>query len=929
MARTWADVKALLDDPSLAPDKKTALISAWINDNPDQPQAERDEAQKYADAYNANPFIGGSVDDAYDDAKTAADQAGYNENQLTKAVDEGKTQLQDKQPPASGGVGTKTSDELFDAAAPALKVFETFGSLLAKVPDDCRGNTRALDLDKDVRSRFDEQRGISFENFLADADHFRTGSTTLEQNISDTGSALSTVFQTWTGAGADAASDNYNDKILPKANKLVQTLENVSQATSSTAGTVFSLCKNKADAVVDLYTDLVGKADYTMAQKVMAVANGEHGSKDDLAQIAGWMDLNFGTDLVSTLNDDGCCDDDDIQKEGQNLAKQWVQNAFNPDMWDRIWTSFDKTCKDTKELVDKAYDELDKVMSQVRNEFQNADQPGTAGNTGPGGVGQGGSGTTGSGAGQFDVPEVSGSSGAPGSPGGGTDVSGIGSGSTSAAGASGNFGSGSGPGADSSLPSGTTPSGDTSSAGSGLSGLGSTPPAGSPAPGSSGSGSGGSGSSGGDDAAALEAAKQKAQSALNSYSGDPIKTDSGLGGGGSGSATEKSSAGLGSSGSGSPASSGKDNAAALEAAKQKAQSALNSYSGDPIKTDSGLGGGGSGSGTEKSSAGLGSSGSGSPASSGKDDAAKLEEAKQKAKDALDSYSGDGSATGADGLKGDSLGEANPDTLKVEQGGKTFEMTEPGTDGKMDIKVGEGTGDPKDYRLDWSGTKDTGDPGQPGADGAYHPGADGKIHIQDGDLKITAERPDGPDGPTKVTVDDGSGSPATYTLGDSDKTPNLGHASALPATGSPDLPAGDVSSPAAHSGISAPSFSGGGLPGTDPVSASSGGLGAVSSGDAASPGTGVQSGAGAAAAAVPAAAPQAAALPDAGSSPAGMSGMGMAGMGGMGAGQGGGENQERTSRAYRIDGGIFDAGEKPGPRIIGSLDDDGDRPVKKR
>ena len=337
--KKWSDVKALLDDPSVPAAQKSALISSWLRENPPPPpfladqepddiKQKRQEAEKYATAYNANPlFAGQSVDEAYDKAKSSGDQNSYNENQEKKAVDDGKTKLDGTQPPAAGtdgadATGTKTSDEIFDAAAPALKLFETFGSLLAKIPDDCRGNTRALDLDKDIRQPFDEQRGISFADFVADASHFKRGSETVDRTSQDTGSQLGTLFQTWTGAGADAASDQYNEKIQPKAAKLSQTLGHASEATLTTATTVFQLCKGKADAVIGMYTNLVGKADYTMAQKVIAVANGEHGNEEDLAQIAGWMDLNFGTNLVKTLNDQGCCDGDEIKKHGQDLAKQ-------------------------------------------------------------------------------------------------------------------------------------------------------------------------------------------------------------------------------------------------------------------------------------------------------------------------------------------------------------------------------------------------------------------------------------------------------------------------------------------------------------------------------------------------------------------------------------------------------------------------------
>ncbi|OXM55718.1 hypothetical protein [Amycolatopsis alba] len=125
-----------------------------------------------------------------------------------------------------------------------------------------------------------------------------------------------------------------------------------------------------------------------------------------------------------------------------------------------------------------------------------------------------------------------------------------------------------------------------------------------------------------------------------------------------------------------------------------------------------------------------------------------------------------------------------DTMTVEKGDNKIEMSEPDKDGKMDIKVDDGKGNEKDYKLDFDDPKGEegkdgekakdgkdGDfgpqgavkEGEPGKDGVYRPGPDGKIHIQDGNLKITAEQPDGPNGPTVVTVDDGKGEPTTYTL----------------------------------------------------------------------------------------------------------------------------------------------------------------------
>ncbi|MFB9690899.1 WXG100 family type VII secretion target [Amycolatopsis plumensis] len=1101
--KKWSDVKAILDDPSVPPAQKSALISSWLRENPPPPpfladqepdeiKQKRQEAEKYANAYNANPlFAGQSVDEAYDKAKQSGDQNSYNEDQEKKAVDDGKKKLDETQPPsAESSGGTKTSDEIFDAAAPALKVFETFGSLLAKIPADCRGNTRALDLDKDIRTPFDEQRGISFADFVADAGHFKRGSETVDRTLQDTGSQLGTLFGSWSGAGADAASDTYNDKIQPKAAKLSQTLGTASEATLNTATTVFQLCKGKADAVIGMYTDLVGKADYTMAQKVVAVANGEHGNEQDLAQIAGWMDLNFGTNLVKTLNDQGCCDGDEIKKHGQDLAKQWVQNQFNPDMWDRLYQGFVKTCKDTKDLVDQAYDALDKVMGGIRNEFEGVSLPGgpgsgsggagTAGGAGggPAGSGSGGAGTAGgagggpggsgtgagSGSGGFGSGGGSGGAGSSGSGSGGAGSGGAGGPvpsipeTSSGAGASaGGSGGGSGAGSGGPVPSipetdagagapgggsGTDlPSGAGSGSGSGVGsgGGGSVPPIpdGS-TPSGGGATGGGSGSSGQDDGAAAaeaakqqaaqaaEEAKQKAAAALNEFSGPGIQTDSGAGaglgsGGGAGSGSGPGSDGTTPSSVPPPSDSGQDAAAAAaEAAKKKAADALKEFSGPGIETESGdSAGGGSGSGsgsgsgddgkaaaeqaaeeakkkaadalkefsgpgieTESGDSAGGGSGSGSDSGSGDDGKAAAEqaaeEAKKKAADALKEFSGPGieteSGDGAgeasgkpDGLLGDDQGDDEPDVLKVKQGDKTFEMTEPDHDGKMDIKVGDGPGAPKDFKLNWSEAK-PGDSPQGTDPDTYRPGTDGKIHIRDGDLEITAERPDGPDGPTVVTVDDGKGTPTTYTLGEDDKP-----ASALgdtPAKQVDDLPThrGTLEDLAQHPGGDSSHPSGDGShhgPGDGSPSSSSkhdGDGGSHHAGDS-SPGSGSghtgggsgshpagiggahaasgfsgagfdPSGAGLGESPVSGGAhtgagpvqPQPAFASAAGgpSGPTGAAGSsmsGMPGMGAMGGAQGGGGDTERRAPAYRIEGAVFDNLGEPGRRIIGSLDDE--------
>ncbi|WP_370932175.1 WXG100 family type VII secretion target [Amycolatopsis sp. cg13] len=160
--------------------------------------------------------------------------------------------------------------------------------------------------------------------------------------------------------------------------------------------------------------------------------------------------------------------------------------------------------------------------------------------------------------------------------------------------------------------------------------------------------------------------------------------------------------------------------------------------------------------------------------------------------------------------GAALKPEEPETMTVEHDGHKISMSEPGKDGHMGISVDDGTGKQKTYDLDFgdqakpgatppgtpvpgqhpdpasgfgpqgTGQGHDGTPAQDAAkshDGAqghegtqgsgqkYQPGPDGKIHIQDGKLSIVAERPSGADGPTVVTIDDGSGHPTKYTLGD--------------------------------------------------------------------------------------------------------------------------------------------------------------------
>ncbi len=352
----------------------------------------------------------------------------------------------------------------------------------------------------------------------------------------------------------------------------------------------------------------------------------------------------------------------------------------------------------------------------------------------------------------------------------------------------------------------------------------------------------------------------------------------------------------------------------------------------------------------------------------------------------------GEAYPIDPRTGEAIKPDGPESVTVEQGDHKISMAEPGEDGKMGISVDDGTGHPKDYKLDFGDPRplpdDTPNRGpdgpihretaaRPDAEQAFKPGPDGKIHIEDGGLEITAERPDGPEGPTRVTVDDGSGKSTTYTLGE--ETPNARTAAGTgggapadtrsdppadarsdtpsetrPGTRSDAAPGGrHAADPGAaqpveavareHAAAAEPAPRGGErahevpatgavevpaasaeqtAPDTDSTSPQSlsnpfadDGLGEGS--DPAGAGGGAATPAAGGLGSAPGGGDQSAAAMGGGM---GMMGGGM--MGGAGAGGGGGgEDQQRTSSGYRVDGGLFETATSSS-RISGSLDDDG-------
>lgn len=169
-------------------------------------------------------------------------------------------------------------------------------------------------------------------------------------------------------------------------------------------------------------------------------------------------------------------------------------------------------------------------------------------------------------------------------------------------------------------------------------------------------------------------------------------------------------------------------------------------------------------------------------------------------------------------------EDQRETVTIRDGDREIAVTSPDGQGMVKVTVTDGTGQPKTYTLDFggpdaAGTPGTpgqpGQPGQPGTPGAQNgdsgvpapiePGPDGKAVITDGDLTITAERPEGQPDTVVVTVDDGTGNPTTYNLdyseaqtaGQPGQLPGGEGVTTLPAYG--EMPQG-IAQPAGMEGV---------------------------------------------------------------------------------------------------------------------------------
>ncbi|MGH7867550.1 MAG: WXG100 family type VII secretion target, partial [Candidatus Dormibacteraceae bacterium] len=343
-------------------DKKDDLLKAMVNPLAGDPQAK------------------------YEDAVAAGASNSYNQQQADQAVNNAKTQQQSVQPPAQGGGGVQTSDDAMRNGEAGLKVFGMFMDAWKNRPSDCIGNYPALDMNKDITTRYQEQYGINFQKFLDDAGKFGTGDTTVGTTHTDVANQLNSLYKDWTGSAANASSQHYNNDIDPKIKELNDALHGASTLIPSTVQTVYTQCTNKADDVLKLYRDQVGQATPYMAGLVVKMAASDGNDDDDdklrsqIQEISMWVDGATGSDITSRVNDDSCSLNQDNIQYCIDQCKKWVRDSFNTDFYGDqgtpgLYMQFKKICDDTKTQVDSAWQNLTDTMKKYQCDFPQSTAP--------------------------------------------------------------------------------------------------------------------------------------------------------------------------------------------------------------------------------------------------------------------------------------------------------------------------------------------------------------------------------------------------------------------------------------------------------------------------------------------------------------------------------------------------------------------------
>ncbi|MFI5606051.1 hypothetical protein [Amycolatopsis sp. NPDC051903] len=244
-----------------------------------------------------------------------------------------------------------TSDEVLALAAPALDFFAQWAEVWNARPSAAR-----IDVEKDVREKFQESAGLDFRKFLADADALARAHETVTAARADADGAVTSLFRDWESAAASAAKESF-EGIRP--DDLADQLDGAAQLISETMTHVFTVLKSEVDEVLKLRVDEVAGAPLAVAQRAVRLAQGEALTQDELLDLARWLDgAAPGNDLHDRLRD---CEPGD-HDYAVRAARQWLDGPFATEFGGR-YTAFRNLCATATSAIDGHFQALNRFLT--------------------------------------------------------------------------------------------------------------------------------------------------------------------------------------------------------------------------------------------------------------------------------------------------------------------------------------------------------------------------------------------------------------------------------------------------------------------------------------------------------------------------------------------------------------------------------------
>ncbi|WP_424189794.1 WXG100 family type VII secretion target [Actinokineospora sp. G85] len=439
---TWAELKPILDDPSVSDDDKARLLRAFADVHgshvfKDDLFTQRDpefwenagEIAAYAERYGVEDEVFDSASRTFvpdflrEQAQGTLDQY-LARSQWDQAVDQAGEDLEAAagRTAGAGGAGVGTSDELLEPGSRGLAFFLHFS------PPYRSWRGSAPDQRTEIETVYDELKGINFGKFRTDAATMGDVHSQLTEVTLDLSTDSGDLRGVWQGEAADAA-DAYGRQFLGHGREVADTPSAASTLISEAVTHVETAVLQRAQTVLGLYADTVDGLIPQDIERVIRAARQE-ADREDLEGMRDWPP--FGGMNPFLFSSFGWLFWGDQVKEIMAAgARKWLDGTFVA-LFDAKKQAFDEICASTKETVSEGWAAIVEGLNAVEPDpFADladgiqapAEQPGGGPSaTGPGEVTQpsgtggagGGSGSGGTGAGGGGMP-----GGAPGgSPGG-------------------------------------------------------------------------------------------------------------------------------------------------------------------------------------------------------------------------------------------------------------------------------------------------------------------------------------------------------------------------------------------------------------------------------------------------------------------------------------------------------------------------------